>query len=107
MSRNFAATFFIWTNCSPCPRTWAATGDLAWENRYQQHVATLDHAIQEAATLIPEAIARQFMAQTDDANKKLVDMELRSFELVREQRRKRKRWTCYKVNNTWRKRRCT
>lgn len=67
-------------------RLCAATGDLAWEKRYHQHVDALDDAIKEAATLVPAATATQFTEKTDKANQKLVEMELRSFELVWAQR---------------------
>ncbi len=70
-------------------RLCAATGDLAWEQRYRAHVDTLEEAIKEAAALIPQVAAKEFMARTDVANQKLVAMEMHAFALVRAQQRER------------------
>jgi len=59
-----------------------ATLDSSWEDRYRRHESQLDEAIKEIARLDPEAIG-DFVAQTDVANRKLVEMENRAFDLVR------------------------
>ncbi len=64
----------------------AATGDLEWEERYRRFEPKLDAAIKEAMTLAPESLSGEAAAQTDAANIKLVEMENRAFELVRQGR---------------------
>jgi methyl-accepting chemotaxis protein PixJ len=59
----------------------ASTGDTKWEARYNQFAPKLDDAIKAILKDIPVA-AQSNPAQTDVANKKLVDMETKSFELV-------------------------
>ncbi len=61
----------------------AATGDPKWEERYSSHEDALDQAIKESLRLAPEAYMGAWAAETDDANARLVDMEKRSFALVR------------------------
>jgi two-component system sensor histidine kinase/response regulator len=60
----------------------AATGDAVWERRYRSHEPILDSVIRDAM-----ALDAQFGAQSaeaiDEANRRLVEMEHRSFELVR------------------------
>ena len=63
-----------------------ATGDLQWERRYRQNEPKLDAAIKEAMEHAPEAHSGTSAAKTDAANIKLVNMEHRAFELVREGR---------------------
>ena len=62
----------------------AATGDLKWERRYREYEPVLDNAIKEVIALEPKAYSGQGAAQTNAANIKLVDMEHRSFDLVRQ-----------------------
>jgi PAS domain S-box-containing protein len=61
----------------------AATGDLGWEERYRLFEPQLDAAIKEAIRLAPGAYSGEAAVQTDAANIKLVEMENRSFDLVR------------------------
>ena len=51
------------------------------------HVAELDGVIEETAALLPERIVARFIEQTKDANRRLIEMEERSFGLAREGRR--------------------
>jgi methyl-accepting chemotaxis protein PixJ len=59
----------------------ASTGDLKWEKRYNDYVPKLDEAIQETLKNVTADI-RAEASQTDEANKKLVDMETQAFNLV-------------------------
>ncbi len=61
----------------------AVTGDLAWEDRYLAHVDGLDAAIAESRRLAAPVLADDALARTDRANRALVAMETRSFDLVR------------------------
>lgn len=61
----------------------AATGDLSWEDRYLDFEPKLDAAIKEAERLAPDVYGSDAASQTDVANIKLVNMEHRSFDLVR------------------------
>ncbi len=60
----------------------ASTGDLQWENRYNEYAPKLDEAIKETLANVTDDI-RAEASKTDDANKKLVDLETKSFDLVR------------------------
>jgi methyl-accepting chemotaxis protein PixJ len=60
----------------------ASTGSTKWEDRYNQYVPQLDESIKEVLKDIPVA-EQANPAQTDAANKKLVDMETKAFELNR------------------------
>jgi C4-dicarboxylate-specific signal transduction histidine kinase len=62
----------------------AASGDLDWEKRYRRFEPQLDQFIKDALRLDPEASGSAAAAKTDAANAKLVAMEHRAFELVRE-----------------------
>ncbi len=64
----------------------AATGDSQWEERYRNYEPKLDAAIKEAIELIPEGHSAKAAAKTDVANIKLVEMENRAFDLVRQGR---------------------
>jgi PAS domain S-box-containing protein len=64
----------------------AATGDLAWEQRYLHFEPILDAAIKKIIDLEPDAYAGEGAAETDAANIKLVEMEHRAFDLVRQKR---------------------
>ena len=59
-----------------------ATLDPSWEDRYRRHESQLDEALKESARLDPE-IMGDFVAQTDAANRKLVEMENKALDLVR------------------------
>jgi len=61
-----------------------ATGDLEWERRYRKFEPQLDAAIKEITTLAPEASMSKAAAQTSAANARLVEMENKAFELLRE-----------------------
>jgi PAS domain S-box-containing protein len=67
----------------------AATGDTAWEARYDRFEPVLDGAIKEAAKLAPEALDSRAAARTDAANARLVAMEHRAFDLARQGSRDR------------------
>lgn len=62
----------------------ASTGDLKWQERYESFVPGLDAAIKEALRLAPNQQVNT--SQTDTANIKLVEMEERSFSLVRQKK---------------------
>ena len=62
----------------------ATTGDLRWEERYFTFEPVLDAAIKEAMNLAPDAFSGEAAAETESANIKLVEMERRAFDLVRE-----------------------
>ncbi len=66
----------------------AATGDLQWQQRYQGFEPRLNTAIKEAIALAPKSFMAESMARTDAANIKLVTMEHKSFDLVRQGKRK-------------------
>ena len=62
----------------------ASTGNLKWQERYESFAPGLDAAIKEALKLAPNQQVNT--AQTDKANIKLVEMEERSFSLVRQKK---------------------
>ena len=59
----------------------AETLDTRWEDRYRQYEPQLDAAIKESSQLDPEMMGK-FVAETDLANQKLVEMENKAFDLV-------------------------
>lgn len=61
-----------------------ATGDPQWEARYRRFEPQLDQILKEAMRLAPAAASHQATAQTDAAKTKLVALENRAFELVRQ-----------------------
>jgi len=65
-----------------CARQAAQTGDLKWERRYRENEPLLDQAIKELIAASPTVIQTKSWRQTDDANRRLVAMELRAFDLV-------------------------
>ncbi len=65
-------------------RMTAATGDRQWEARYRRFEPQLDAAIKEAIGIAPEAASGSSAAATDQANARLVAMENRAFDLVRQ-----------------------
>lgn len=64
----------------------ASTGDLAWEERYLAYVPVLDASIANAIEAAGNAPAVSGAVQTNLANLKLIEMEERAFELVRNDR---------------------
>jgi signal transduction histidine kinase len=64
----------------------AATGDPQWEKRYRKFEPKLDGVIKEAMKLAPGAYSSEAAAETNAANIKLVTMENRAFDLVRQGR---------------------
>ncbi|MEO0869354.1 MAG: hypothetical protein AAFY17_13110 [Cyanobacteria bacterium J06642_11] len=60
----------------------ATTGESHWEDRYRLFEPQLDQAIQKAIELAPEAYEIHAV-QTDAANRALVAMENKAFEMVR------------------------
>jgi len=69
----------------------AVTGDRMWEDRYRRFEPALDAAIKDAARLAPRGNGGAAALVTDQANVKLVAMEQRAFDLVR-QGRKNQAW---------------
>ncbi len=65
----------------------AAAGNLQWEDRYRSFDPKVAAAIQEALSLAPETVAREYLAQTDTANVKLIAVKNQVFDLVRQGRR--------------------
>lgn len=61
----------------------ASTGEPEWEERYNSFVPKLDRAIEEALSIFPEIYQGAAAQLTNEANDKLIEMETRSFELVR------------------------
>ncbi|MEO1378451.1 MAG: ATP-binding protein [Cyanobacteria bacterium J06635_10] len=61
----------------------AATGNQIWEKRYRQFEPKLDAAIAKSINLAPKVYSSQNAKKTNAANKKLVEMEYQSFELVK------------------------
>lgn len=61
----------------------ASTGDPKWEDRYNRFVPQLDSTIKQIIEQIPNTYNAN-AKKTDEANLKLVDLETRSFQLVRQ-----------------------
>ena len=64
----------------------AATGDLAYKQRYDTFDAELDVLIKQTKRAFRGPEVGQFIEQTDYANRKLVEIERRAFTLVGEGR---------------------
>ncbi len=62
----------------------ATTGDPSWEARYEEHAPILEHAIASAMSTAGATIASSGATQTNDANQKLITLEARAFDLVRQ-----------------------
>jgi PAS domain S-box-containing protein len=62
----------------------AHTGEMAWEARYRNYEPQLDAAIKEVLELSPEKFMKEAISRTDAANVKLVALENRAFDLVRQ-----------------------
>jgi twitching motility protein PilJ len=61
----------------------ASTSDPKWENRYNEYVPQLESAISNLLKDIPQS-ERFDSEQTDAANKKLVELETKVFDLIRQ-----------------------
>jgi HPt (histidine-containing phosphotransfer) domain-containing protein len=59
----------------------ASSGNVAYEQRYNDHVEELDRLIKETVGMSTDLAVRAAAQSTDEANRRLVDMETRSFEL--------------------------
>ena len=67
----------------------AATGDLQWERRYNDFEPQLDDAIKEAIALSPTESMRKAANKTNLANLRLVAIENKVFNLVRQGEREK------------------
>ena len=65
-------------------RMGAVTGDAKWEARYNHFDPILSDAIHQTSQFVPADLAGETAKQTDEANIKLVEMERKSFELVKQ-----------------------
>jgi hypothetical protein len=61
-----------------------STGNLKWEERYREFEPLLDSRINEAMSLWPDVFISEAVSQTNMANIKLVEMENKAFDFVRE-----------------------
>ena len=68
-------------------RMGAATGEPRWEERYLKYDPQLVAAIEESTKIAPDAY-KNLSAEVNNANTKLVELEKRSFDLVRQGKRK-------------------
>jgi len=59
----------------------AGARDTTYEQRYNAHVDELDRLIRATIGLVPDAEVAAAVGSTDEANRRLVAMETRSFEL--------------------------
>jgi serine phosphatase RsbU (regulator of sigma subunit) len=64
------------------------TSDLKWEQRYRQFEPQLDQAIKRAIAIAPDIYESEGAKATDSANMRLVAIENRAFDLVRQGRPK-------------------
>jgi serine phosphatase RsbU (regulator of sigma subunit) len=64
-------------------RMYAGTGDSKWESRYNQFVSQLEITIKQIIEQTPNTYNAN-AKKTDEANLKLVDLETKSFDLVRQ-----------------------
>lgn len=60
----------------------ASTGDLAWLQRYENHVPLLDQALAQTFDNVSEDI-RADASKTDAANKRLIELEEQAFGLIK------------------------
>ncbi|MFA6970799.1 MAG: PAS domain S-box protein [Gallionella sp.] len=65
----------------------AATGDFAYEKRYDEFDPKLTREINEVRALLPQAEIAAFVTETDDANNALVKMERQAFTWTHQGRR--------------------
>ncbi len=68
-------------------RLTAATEDFSYERRYDKFDAELDALIKNTEGALDQPQIRQFVAETDDANQKLVAIERRAFALAHQGQR--------------------
>ena len=61
----------------------AASGDPAWEARYNADVPRLDAAIAEAISLAKSLETKRALARTAQSNAQLIALEAASFEATR------------------------
>jgi methyl-accepting chemotaxis protein len=61
----------------------AATGELAWRDRYNFHTGPMDKALKDAAAFAPDAANKAFVKATSDANDRLIEMETRAQDLAK------------------------
>jgi methyl-accepting chemotaxis protein len=61
----------------------AATGNPAWQKRYDAQVPKLDAAIAAASKIAPKSDVAQFMDSTSDANQRLIAMETTAFNTAK------------------------
>jgi len=66
----------------------AATGDPEWENRYREYEPQLRAALEGIIELLPGYLTAESAVRTARANNRLVEIENRVFDLVRQDRRK-------------------
>jgi hypothetical protein len=73
----------------------ASSGEVAYEQRYNDHVEELDRLIKETVGMSTDPAVRAAAQSTDEANRRLVDMETRSFELNKQRAhcRRKPAWT--------------
>lgn len=64
-------------------RMCAFRGDLSWQGRYDHFMPQLDAAIQEARRFAPGTEGTSAASQTDQANGRLVEMDLEAFDHLR------------------------
>ena len=62
----------------------AHSGELEWEERYRIYEPQLDKAIKDVIECSPEKFMSEAISRTDVANIKLVAMENRAFDLIRQ-----------------------
>jgi methyl-accepting chemotaxis protein len=65
----------------------AATGELSWEQRYLSFQPKVDAAFNEGTQLLPQVFKSESMAEATTAATKLIAMEHRAFDLVRQGKR--------------------
>lgn len=61
-----------------------ATGERRWLVRHAANLPLIDLSIDEASALAPPAIAARFVAETGAASDRLVELETRAFEAVKQ-----------------------
>jgi methyl-accepting chemotaxis protein len=61
----------------------AASGNPNWQKRYDREVTGLDASIAAALKVAPQNSIADFIAATEVANKKLIDIESQTFDLVK------------------------
>lgn len=62
----------------------AATGELAWRDRYNSHTGPMEKALKDAAALAPETAQLAFVKATSDANDRLIEMETKAQLLAKD-----------------------